>query len=139
MSLGTWHPYISEPWTKSCSFQKLCNRSRKSKEDGNKFYDKFHIMSQQQKIIQPGKEAAWSKREFCKNMYAMQMVGTVFSFAVSSLTRTRGPNLMQVLKYSVLIVTFFPRYELGKTNKKEISVLQRVDISCHHLRWLKIQ
>lgn len=76
--------------------------------------------------------------EFCKNIHVMQMVGTVFLSAVSSLTRTRGPYLMKVLKYSVLIVTFL-RYEFRKTNKKEISVLQTVEIGCHHLRWLKTQ
>lgn len=70
-------------------------------------YDEFHIMSEQENIIQPGKERAWSKVEFCKNLFVMQMVDTVFLFAVSSLTRTRGPYLMQVIKYSVLIVTFF--------------------------------
>lgn len=75
-------------------------------------------MSQHQKIIQLGKETAWSKVEFCKNMYAMQMVGTVFLFAVSSLTRTRGPYLMQVLKYSVLIDTFFAEVWIGE-NKQE--------------------
>lgn len=70
-------------------------------------YDEFHIMSEQENIIQPGKERAWSKVEFCKNLFVVQMVGTVFLFAVSSLTRTREPYLMQVIKYSVLIVTFF--------------------------------
>lgn len=78
-------------------------------------------MSEQEKIIQTGKEIALSKVEFCKNMYVVQMVGTIFLFTVSSLTRTRGTYLMQVLKYSVLIVTFFAEVWIGENKQGDFS------------------